>query len=467
MFSPDTYKARRDALASQFSDNSLLLFVGNEESPMNYQDNVYRFRQDSTFLYFFGLDRPGLSATIDTATGIATLYGEEMTIDHVIWMGPQLTLAELAANAGGMNTGSPEALAAALATSRQSGQAVQYLPPYRGEHIITLASLLNTSVQNIPNQASLSLIQAVVKLRSVKSDEELLQLEQACTRTATMHITGMKTARAGMLESEVMAAVRSVPLSAGSDLSFPVICSVRGEVLHNHHHDNRLEAGQLLLLDSGGESDGHYAGDMTRTFPVDGKYTQQQAEVYQIVLDSMDKAMSMIRPGVMYRDAHLAAATVLTEGLQQLGLMKGDVAESVAQGAHGLFFPHGLGHMIGLDVHDMENLGEDHVGYREGLTRSSQLGLRSLRLARELEERFVITVEPGCYFIPALIEQWKSQGQHTSFINYEALKPYYEFGGIRIEDDVVVTADGYRVLGTPAPKTIAAVEAMRQEALAR
>lgn len=466
MFSPDTYQTRRTALAQQFADQGILLFAGNDESAMNYRDNVYRFRQDSSFLYFFGLDRPGLFATIDTATGEATLFGEEMTIEHVIWMGPQLSLAEMAASAGGMHTGGLEQLPAAISNAKNTGRKIHFLPPYRGEHTITLTKLLGTTIHEVENGASETLINAIVKLRSVKSDEELAQLEQACTRTANMHMTGIRTARPGMLESEVMAAVRSVPLSAGSDLSFPIICSVRGEVLHNHHHDNRLEAGQLLLLDSGGESDFHYAGDMTRTFPVDGTYTQKQAEVYQIVLDSMETAFSMIRPGVLYKDIHLSSAKVITEGLQQLGLMKGNVEESVATGAHGVFFPHGLGHMIGLDVHDMENLGENLVGYRDGLTRSTQLGLKSLRLARELEERFVITVEPGCYFIPALIEQWKSNKQHEEFINYQALESYYDFGGVRIEDDVVVTSDGYNILGTPAPKTISAVEAMRQEGLA-
>lgn len=466
MFSPTTYQARRNALASQFSDNGILLFIGNDESAMNYQDNVYRFRQDSSFLYFFGLDRPGLFATIDTATGVATLYGEEMTIEHVIWMGPQLSLAEMAASAGGMQTGSLTQLQDALPAIKNSGRPIHFLPPYRGEHTITITKLLGSSIHKVEHGASEALIKAIITLRSVKSEEELAQLEQACTRTANMHMTGIRTARRGMLESEVMAAVRSVPLSAGADISFPIICSVRGEVLHNHHHDNRLEAGQLLLLDSGGESDFHYAGDMTRTFPVDGTYTQKQAEVYQIVLDSMEKAFSMIRPGVLYRDIHLASARVITEGLQQLGLMTGDVDDSVAQGAHGLFFPHGLGHMIGLDVHDMENLGENLVGYRDGLTRSTQLGLKSLRLAKELEERFVLTVEPGCYFIPALIEQWKSNKEYEQFINYQALEAYYDFGGVRIEDDAVVTSDGYRILGTPAPKTISAVEAMRQEGLA-
>lgn len=466
MFSPDTYQTRRTALTNQFSDQGILLFVGNDESAMNYRDNVYRFRQDSSFLYFFGLDRPGLFATIDTATGEATLFGEEMTIDHVIWMGPQLSLAEMAVSAGGMNTGSLEQLPSTISSAKNSGRKIHFLPPYRGEHTITLTKLLHSSIAEVENGASEALIKAIVSLRSVKSDEELVQLEQACTRTANMHMTGIRTARPGMLESQVMAAVRSVPLSAGTDLSFPVICSVRGEVLHNHHHDNRLNSGQLLLLDSGGESDMHYAGDMTRTFPVDPTYTQKQAEVYQIVLDSMEKAFSMIRPGVLYKDIHLASAKVITAGLQQLGLMKGNVDESVAAGAHGVFFPHGLGHQIGLDVHDMENLGEDLVGYREGLTRSTQLGLKSLRLARELEERFVITVEPGCYFIPALIEQWKSNKQHEEFINYQALESYYDFGGVRIEDDVVVTSNGYKILGTPAPKTIAAVEAMRQEGLA-
>lgn len=462
MFSPSTYKQRREALCALMNHQGIIFLSGNDESPMNYRDNVYHFRQDSTFLYFFGLDKPGLSATIDCSTGTATLYGHEITIDHVIWMGPQPSMADMASKAGGADTASPDALSSLFASASQS---IHILPPYRDAHTLQLASLFRISPTEVADRVSEELIHAIVKLRSTKSDEELVQLEQACTRTANMHITGMKTARPGMLESEVMAAVRSVPLSFGRDVTFPIICSVRGEVLHNHHHDNRLESGQLLLLDSGGESDYHYAGDMTRTFPVDGTFTQKQAEVYQIVLDSMYSAFDMIKPGVLYRDIHLAAATVITEGLQQLGLMKGNVSESVAAGAHGLFFPHGLGHMMGLDVHDMENLGENLVGYRDGLERSTQLGLKSLRLARELEERFVLTVEPGIYFIPALIEKWKGEGLLTQFLNYDAMEKYYDFGGIRIEDDVVVTSDGYRILGTPAPKNIPDVEAVRQEAL--
>lgn len=462
MFSPSTYQHRRASLCTLMHHTGLVFIPGNDESPMNYRDNVYRFRQDSTFLYFFGIDKPGYSGLIDCQSGVATLFGHETTIDHVIWMGPQPSLADLADMAGGVETASPDTLATRLTVSDQT---LHLLPPYRDHHRLLLASLLRVSPEHLSRYVSEDLIRAIVALRSLKTDEELFQLEQACTRTSQMHLTGMRTAKPGMLESEVMAAVRAVPLSYGRDVSFPIICSVRGEVLHNHHHDNRLNSGQLLLLDAGGESDFHYAGDMTRTFPVGPTFTAQQAEVYQIVLDSMKEAFSMIRPGAMYRDIHLAAARVITEGLQQLGLMKGDVSESVAAGAHGLFFPHGLGHMMGLDVHDMENLGEDFVGYREGLQRSSQLGLKSLRLARELQERFVLTVEPGIYFIPALIETWKQKKHLAQFIQYEVLPDYYDFGGIRLEDDVVVTHDGYRILGTPAPKELRDVESIRQQAI--
>ncbi|MDP5172744.1 MAG: aminopeptidase P family protein [Bacteroidia bacterium] len=466
MFAPDIYRQRRSALLSLLSpaNQGLLLFLGNEESPMNYRDNVYKFRQDSTFLYFFGIDRPGMNATIDLADGSATLYGEEMTIDHVIWMGPQPSLQELAESSGGLNIATPEALPARISRGIGSNEPLHYLPAYRGDSILNLIRWCGKSQEALAAGVSEAFIRAVVALRSIKSSEELVQLEQACSRTATMHITGMKTAKPGLRESDVMAAVRRVPLSMGADTSFPIICSKRGEVLHNHHHDNLLRSGDLLLLDAGSESDLHYAGDMTRTFPVDATFTQKQREIYEIVLGGMETAFGMIKPGIAYRDVHLAAARSMTEGLQQLGLMKGDLDESVAAGAHGVFFPHGLGHMMGLDVHDMEDLGEKYVGYTDEFTRSTQLGLKSLRLARHLQEGFVLTVEPGIYFIPPLIEKWKATDAHSAFINYDKLEAYYSFGGVRIEDDVLVTKDGYKILGTPAPKSVREVEEMRQEA---
>ena len=464
MFAPATYQQRRQSLFQLMGRaEGLLLFPGNDESPMNYRDNTYHFRQDSTFLYYFGIDKPGLFATMDMSSGEATLYGEEITMDHVVWMGPQPSLAEFAAAAGGMKVGSQEDLTTALAQCTRLNRPVHLLPAYRGETRIRLASWLGCAPAALP--VSESLIRAVVKQRSIKSAEEIAQLDLACTLTANMHARAMRMARPGMLEAEVMAAVKQEALAANSDTSFPIICSVRGEVLHNHFHGNRLREGQLLLVDAGGESPLHYAGDMTRTFPVSGKFTQQQQEIYEIVRSGVELALDMIRPGISYLEVHLAVARSLTVGLQQVGLMHGDPDESVAAGAHALFFPHGLGHMLGLDVHDMENLGEAFVGYAEGQQRSGQFGLKSLRLARPLEQGFALTVEPGLYFIPPLIGRWKQEKRWEAFIHFDKLASYLDFGGIRIEEDVIVTESGGRVLGERLASKVDAVEALRAEAL--
>lgn len=465
MFTPNTYRQRRSDLMNSLPSQGIILLLGNEESPMNCRDNVYRFRQDSSFLYYFGIDNPGLCATLDLSTGECTLYGEEATLDHVIWMGPQPSLTELAERSGGLLVKEPKALSPRLSQAKQRKETIHYLPPYRGENILKLIEWLEISHQEVLQGPSRPLIEAVVAQRSIKTQEELDQLEQACSRTTRMHLQGMRLAQPHWLESQVMAAVRAVPLAEGQDTSFPIICSKNSEVLHNHFHGNLLQAGDLLLLDAGAESDLHYAGDMTRTFPISARFSQQQKDLYEVALEGQLHALSLIRPGVTYREIHLACAKSMTLGLQALGLMKGDADESVAAGAHALLFPHGLGHMLGLDVHDMEDLGEDLVGYAGELTRSTQFGLKSLRLGRTLRTGFVLTVEPGIYLISALIQRWKSAGQHAEFINYKALEAYENFGGIRIEDDVVVTMDGYRILGDPLPKSVEAIEDIRQEAL--
>lgn len=455
MFSAETYTARRRALAEKVG-SGLILFLGNSEAPMNYSANTYHFRQDSNFLYFFGIDRAGLAATVDAGTGEATVYGNELTMDDIVWTGDLPTIAKQAAAAGVTKTAPMSALEGAV-----KGKEVLYTPPYRGHNIIWLSELLSISPAAAKAGASKKLIQAIVGLRSYKSDEEVDQLDMAVRVTDAMHIRAMEVTRPGLTEAEVHAAIQEAVHSFDSHASFPPIVSVRGEVLHNHSHGNLMNSGDFLLVDCGGESPMHYAGDMTRTFPVDPTFNSQQRDVYQVALASQVAAVEMCRPGVPYRDVHLESARVIAYGLKDLGLMKGDPEEAVKAGAHALFFPHGLGHMMGLDVHDMEDLGEDYVGYNEEYVRSDQFGLAFLRLGRKLEPGFVITVEPGIYFIPQLIDQWKAEGLHSEFINFDALDAYRTFGGIRIEEDLLITEDGSRLLGDGVPKTVADIEELR------
>lgn len=432
------------------------LFLGNKDVGMNYAGNTYHFRQDSNFLYFFGIDRPGLAATIDFATGEATIYGDELTMDDIVWTGDLPTIAEQAAQAGVAKT-------APMSTLREnlSGPTTHFTPPYRFESMVVLADILGIRPLEVKAKASTELIQAIVGIRSYKTAEEIEEMEKAVRLTNVMHLAAMRAARPGVRESEVHAAVVQAALAADSHTSFPVILTVNGAVLHNHHHHNMLESGRLVLCDAGGLSPLHYAGDMTRTYPVDPTFTTQQKDVYNVALDSQLAAIEALRPGVSYKDVHLISARVIAQGMKDLGLMKGNVDAAVEAGAHALFFQHGLGHMMGLDVHDMEDLGEDHVGYDMEVKRSEQFGLAFLRLGRKLETGFVVTVEPGIYFIPQLIDMWKAEKMHADFINYEAVEAFKGFGGIRIEDDYLITADGARLLGDPVPKTVADLEAYR------
>ncbi|MEM7659143.1 MAG: aminopeptidase P family protein [Bacteroidota bacterium] len=460
MFSSATYQQRRKTLADSLS-SGIIVLLANEESPMNYADNVYRYRQDSTFWYYLGLDGGGLGAIIDADAGTTTVFGDELSMDMIVWTGPLPSLASRCKQVGVAHIQPASDLDATIGAARAEGRTIHYLPPYRHDQVIRWHEWLGTPASQVVEKASKELIQAVIQQRMIKTEEEIEQLEIAVRTTNRMHLTGMKMARPGLVEAEIMASVRQVALAGNGDASFPIICTTHGQTLHNHHYHHTLESGQLLLLDAGAEAPSYYSGDMTRTVPVDKRFTQKQKEVYQIVLDANLAAIDALKPGVPYRDVHLLSAKVITEGLQALGLMKGDVAASVEAGAHALFFPHGLGHAMGLDVHDMENLGEDLVGYDAEFKRSSQFGLRSLRLGRRLEPGFVLTVEPGIYFIPELIDQWKANGTAADFVNFDALEPYKSFGGIRIEDDYLITENGARLLGDPVPKTVAEVEALR------
>lgn len=436
-----------------------MLLLGNRRSPRNYVDNPHPFRQDGTFLYYFGIDRPDLAGVIDLDEGTATLYGEEATLDDLIWCGERPALQDAAAAAGVDSVASPSALDSRLDEARQRDRDVHILPPYRDEHRVRFEALLNIPHAELDEAVSESLIRAVVQQRSIKSPEEVDQIETALDRTAEIHACAQRHAVPGTPEREILGAMMGLLTSEGSAFAFPPTCSVRGEVLHNHSYSNTLAEGDLLLVDAGANSHCHYAGDITRVTPVGGSFTSRQRAIYEAVLSAEIAAIDRLAPEVPFVEIHIHAAEILTEHLIELGLMQGDAEEAVAAGAHALFFPHGLGHMMGLDVHDMESLGEDYVGYAEDQTRSTQFGLHTLRLARPLKPGFVATVEPGCYFIPPLVEQWREEQRHERFINYDRVEDFLGFGGIRIEDDVLITDDGARVLGPEIPKAPDAVSA--------
>jgi len=464
MFSTTTYTQRRKELKNQINAG-LILIMGNRESPMNYTDNTYHFRQDSNYLYYFGLDRAGVAAVIDVDNDQDIIIGEEITIDDIIWAGSQPTLSALAERVGVNHIASFEKLEDMLSNAKAAGKPIHFLPPYRHDNIIDLSQWLGISPAQVKKRASVDLIKAVVQQRSYKTPEEIIEMEKAVNTTREMHVTAMRLAKAGMTEAQVTGMVQAVAVGGGGNLSYPVILTVNGHVLHNHYHGNVLQNGQMVLGDFGAENHMRYAGDITRTFPVAAQFTTQQKEIYELVLQAENESIAALRPGISYQDIHLAAAKLMANGLKDLGIMKGDIDEAVAEGAHALFFPHGLGHMIGLDVHDMEDLGEDYVGYNDTIIRNPQFGIRSLRLGRALEPGFVLTVEPGLYFIPELIDQWQKEKKYEAFINYEALGAYRNFTGVRIEDNVLITNEGHQGLGKPIPKTIAEVEAIRGEAL--
>jgi len=458
MFSAQTYLDRRNVLKQTVPDG-LILLPGLDDSPMNFPDNPYTFRQDSTFLYYFGLDRPQLTALIDLDENRDIIFGRDWTVEDLVWRGRQPPLSELAQQVGVLKTDSPENLIPLLEDARRRGRSVHLLPWYRPQTRLQLAHFLNTPLAALNELVSVPLIKAVVAQRSVKDPGEVDQIEAALEIIRDMHLLAMRCARPGIYEREIVGAMEGLVCARGSSMAFPPILTVRGEILHNHDHHHPLRPGDLVLNDSGAQSPLHYAGDITRTFPAAGAFSPRQKDIYQIVLHALQKAVDMLRPGVEFREVHFQACRCLVTGLQELGLMTGDPDEAVRAGAHALFFPCGLGHMLGLDVHDMEALGEDYVGYSETVRRRPEFGWRSLRLARALEPGFVITVEPGLYFIPELIDQWKADSRHAAFIRYPQVEKFRDFGGVRIEDDFLVTETAPRNLCPRLPKTIDQVEA--------
>ena len=462
MFEARIYNERRSRLRKQLG-SGLILLQGNEESPMNYADNTYHFRQNSSFLYFFGLDTPGLAGVIDVDQGTETIFGDDLTVEDFVWMGFQPSLKERSLQVGVTRTGTRVALAELLARSKAAGRTIHFLPPYRPENRVKLWRWIGLSPDAAAAGASVELIKAVVAQRAVKGAEEIAQIEQAVNTSVDMHLTALRMVRPGITEAEVAGAVHEVALAAGGNLSFPIIATIHGETLHNHFHGNTLRSGGMFLLDAGAENAMHYAGDLSSTMPVDPHFTARQQEIYEITLAAHRAAVVALKPGTRHLDVHFAACKTLAQGLKDLGLMKGDIDEAVSQGAHALFFPCGVGHMMGLDVHDMEDLGEVYVGY-DGAPKSTQFGLKSLRLARELQPGFVLTTEPGIYFIPQLIDQWQGEKKFADFIDYDRVNDYRDFGGIRNEENYLITPQGHRLLGKAKPMTVQEVERTREEA---
>ncbi len=457
MFAKETYVQRRAALKKAVG-SGVLLFLGNDEQGLNYEDNTFRYRQDSSFLYYFGLNFAGLNAVIDIDEDREIIFGDELSIDYIVWMGTQPTLHEKAAAVGITETRPSDQLMAYLHHAIQQGRTIHYLPPYRPEHKLKLMDWLGLPPAH--QEGSVPFICAVVKQRNHKTAEEIAEIERACDITADMHIAATRFIRPGMYEYEVVAEMNHVAESHNCELSFATIATINGQTLHNHYHGNRIEEGQLFLIDAGAELPSGYCGDMSSTIPVSKTFTSRQRAVYEIQNAMHLESVKTLRPGIPYMDVYDLSARVMVDGLKELGLMKGNTEDAVREGAHALFYPHGLGHMMGLDVHDMENLGEIWVGY-DGQPKSTQFGRKSQRLAIPLEPGFVHTVEPGIYFIPELIDLWRGQGKFTDFINYDKVEEYRHFGGIRNEEDYLITETGARRLGKKIPLTPDEVEALR------
>lgn len=458
MFETSVYKNRRARLKEKVK-SGLVLILGNGEAPANYTDNTYKFRQDSSFLYFFGLNQPGFAGVIDIDSGDEYIFGNDVDMDDIIWMGPQPSVKDMAARVGVSKTAPFARLADCMKTAISQGRRIHFLPPYRFRNMLLLEELLGIRPALVKNYASLELIKAVVDLRSVKEPCEIEEITKACNIGYEMHTAAMRNCKPGVKEQYIAGLIEGIAASYGSMVSFPVILSQNGETLHNHDHSQILQEGRMMLTDAGAEEVSHYCSDFTRTVPVGGKFLTRQKEVYNIVLAANNKAIEIAKPGVTYQYVHLEVCKVLAQGLKDLGLMKGDVNEAVAAGAHALFMPHGLGHMMGLDVHDMEDLGQIYVGYDDETRPIDQFGTSSLRMGRRLQEGFVITDELGCYFIPALIDQWRAQGIHKEFLNYDKIETFKDFGGIRLEDDILIIPGGSRFLGDKrTPITVEEVE---------
>lgn len=457
MFKTDVYITRRSRL-HKLVKSGIALFPGNVEAPMNYPANTYHFRQDSDFLYFFGLDMPGFTGLMDFDSGEDLIFGNDVDMDDIIWMGPQPTVRDLALKCGITNTAPVSKLEDAVKEAISKKRTIHFLPPYRAETKMTLGALLKENPCQMKTLASTELIKAVVSLRSIKEKVEVEEIEKALEIAREMHVSAMKMCKPGVKEQKIFGAIEGIALAKGAGTAFPIILSINGQTLHNHDHGNILKKGRMMVTDAGAESKLHYSSDITRTTPVGGKFSSRQKDIYKIVLEANTESVKSAGPDMTNRELHLNACRIIASSLKDLELMKGNVDDAVTAGAHALFMPHGLGHMMGLDVHDMEGLGENYVGYNDDVKRSDQFGLAFLRFALPFKPGHVFTVEPGIYFIPELIDQWKSEGRFTDYINYKKVEKWKDFGGVRIEDNVLITEKGSKLLGKPIPKTIKDIE---------
>ena len=461
MFSRETYRKRQQELLKNVK-SGIILLPGNEESPMNYTDNTYHFRQDSTFLYYFGLSRPGLVALLDTANGSISVYGDDYTVEDFVWMGKQPSIQDLAALCGVGHSASISDLYHRISKANKQKETIHFLPQYRSKNILKLMDMTGLSAQEIKTTSSKGLITAIVSQRNYKTAEELVEIEKGVDTTVEMHIAAMKMLKPGMSELDVVVEIEKIARATGGEISFPTIATINGQTLHNHYHGNIVNEGQLFLLDCGAETSMGYAGDLSSTFPVGQTFSNLQKDIYNLVLKSHYASVDTLKPGRTFKEVHHAACMTIADGLKSMGLMKGDTESAVAAGAHALFFPCGTGHMMGLDIHDMENLGEEYVGY-DGEPKSKLFGLKSLRLGRLLEPGFVVTIEPGIYFIPELTDQWRAEKKFMEFLNYDEIDKFRNFGGIRNEEDYLITKDGKRILGNKKkPMLIEEVEALRK-----
>lgn len=446
MFSKETYVHRRETL-KKLVKNGLIIFFGNNNSPANYPSNCYTFRQDSSFLYYFGQTREGLVGVIDIDNDKEYLIGDDIDIEDIVWYGSVDSVSDLAAQVGIMNSAPMKQLKPLTEKAQSKGQKIHFLPPYRFDIKIQIMDLLGIHPFQQKGRASMDLIMGVVKMRSTKEQQEIEEIERACAIGYKMHTTAMKLCKPGVTEQYIAGIIDGIANSHGSMVSFATILSQHGEIMHGNPSPNKLEEGRLMLCDAGAETNMNYCSDNTRTMPVGGNFTQKQLEIYQIVEACHDYTLKVAKPGVPWKEVHTNVCRLMTDKLKELGLMKGDTDEAVAAGAHAMFLPHGLGHMMGMDVHDMESLDQRYVGFDDEFQPSDQFGTNCLRMGRRLEENYIMTDEPGIYFIPALIDDWKASGHNAEFINFDLLETYKDFGGIRIEDDILITKDGCRFLG--------------------
>ncbi|MGI6241971.1 MAG: aminopeptidase P family protein [Prevotella sp.] len=448
MFSKETYVSRRAELKKLVKSGIIVLF-GNNDSPANYPSNGYHpFRQDSSFLYYFGQNRDGLVGIIDIDNNKEMLIGDDISIDDIVWYGTVDTMHDMAAQVGVANTAPMKELSTIFHEALRQKRTVHFLPPYRSDIKIQIFNLLGIHPNQQKDSASMPLIQAIVKMRSSKTAEEIEELERAAEIGYKMHTTAMKMCRPGITEKEIAGVLDGIANGLGAMVSFPTILSQHGECMHGSPSMDKLQAGKLMLCDAGAETINNYCSDNTRTTPVSGKFDQRQLEIYSIVEECHDHVLTIAKPGVKWWDVHFDVCRLMTERLKEVGLMKGNTEEALAAGAHAMFMVHGLGHMMGMDVHDMENFDQINVGFDDEVRPNlEQFGTNSLRMGRRLQEGFVVTDEPGIYFIPALIDEWKATGHCKEFINFDKLETYKDFGGIRLEDDLLVTKDGCRFIG--------------------